>query len=58
MYLKRIYYIFADTIYVIVDSTVETVRHWRVTAKKNRSDLIRGSVLDPLNHPSYSKDKH
>lgn len=27
------------------------------TASQNHKELIRGSVLDPLNHPSYSPEK-
>jgi len=25
--------------------------------RRNKAELIRGSVLDPINHPSYSTDK-
>ncbi len=58
MYLKRIYNNVTDAVYLIAESVTKTLQNWRDITKKNRSDLIRGSVLDPLNHPSYSKDKH
>ena len=35
---------------------VKTAMEFKTTVSDNKAELIRGSVLDPYNHPSYSAE--
>lgn len=46
-----------ETLKNLTSAIGDIITEARLQAKENRQELIRGSVLDPLNHPSYSPEE-
>ena len=40
-----------------LDKVAETVKNWKDEAQNNHTVLVQGTVLDPVNHPSYDKSR-
>lgn len=48
---------YLNTAAKLIDNAVDFVVSASEKSKLNKLELIRGSILDPLNHPSYTPEQ-
>lgn len=55
--LKKIAAGIQETTSAIVYGIFKRIGNFFASASENKKELVRGSVLDPYNHPSYTPDE-